>query len=383
VDLEGCDIVSKFNAILITQDQDWSERFKGIEEKHQLELTVTPEWKKTIGNQQHYHYYFVDVDSIEYPNQLQFTSSSFVIGLSRTADFDQTREWLIAGAKDLVVFPKEQNRLEELIRESKEQIKFHRETEIGYGTGEVHAFYSAKGGSGKTLLAAMMAQSLSVHHSQKVLLVDLNAQFGAVDSLFGLQPPRSYYDLIPVMDEMEMRHLQNIASVEEENGVTIITGPSNPAKAEEISDELISKIIRVARSHYDYIILDLPSTINSITFTGLSEATKVHYILTPDSLGMRCFKYANELFERFQIGMNGTLSIVLNRSHSKSELHKKDIEKIIAKDVNGTISSDYFGIQPYMNMGVSFFKKKKDKGDSKASKDMKKYVEETINQEMR
>jgi pilus assembly protein CpaE len=383
VDLEGCDIVSKFNAILITKDQDWSERFKDIEGKHQLDLTVTPEWKKTIGNQQHYHYYFVDVDSVEYPNQLQFTSSSYVIGLSRTADFDQTREWLTAGAKDLVVFPKEQNRLEDLIRESKQQIQFHRETEIGYGSGEVHAFYSAKGGSGKTLLAAMMGQSLSVHHGQKVLIVDLNAQFGNIDSLFGLQPPRSYYDLIPVMDEMEMRHLQNIAIDDEENGVTIITGPSNPARAEEISDELIAKLIRVARSHYDYIILDLPSTINSITFTGLSEATRIHYVLTPDSLGMRCYKYANELFERFQLGVNGTLSIVLNRTHPKSELHKKDIEKIIAKTIDGTISADFLGIQPYMNMGVSFFKKKKDKGSSKTSKDMKKYVEETINQEMR
>lgn len=375
--------MSKFNAILITKDQDWSERFKDIEGKHQLDLTVTPEWKKTIGNQQHYHYYFVDVDSVEYPNQLQFTSSSYVIGLSRTADFDQTREWLTAGAKDLVVFPKEQNRLEDLIRESKQQIQFHRETEIGYGSGEVHAFYSAKGGSGKTLLAAMMGQSLSVHHGQKVLIVDLNAQFGNIDSLFGLQPPRSYYDLIPVMDEMEMRHLQNIAIDDEENGVTIITGPSNPARAEEISDELIAKLIRVARSHYDYIILDLPSTINSITFTGLSEATRIHYVLTPDSLGMRCYKYANELFERFQLGVNGTLSIVLNRTHPKSELHKKDIEKIIAKTIDGTISADFLGIQPYMNMGVSFFKKKKDKGSSKTSKDMKKYVEETINQEMR
>lgn len=375
--------MSKFNAILITKDQEWSERFKDLEGKHQLDLTVTPEWKKTIGNQHHYHYYFVDVDSVEYPNQLQFTSSSYIIGLSRTADFDQTREWLTAGAKDLVVFPKEQNRLEDLIRESKQQIQFHRETEIGYGSGEVHAFYSAKGGSGKTLLAAMMGQSLSVHHGQKVLIVDLNAQFGAIDSLFGLQPPRSYYDLIPVMDEMEMRHLQNIAIDDEENGVTIITGPSNPARAEEVSDELISKLIRVARSHYDYIILDLPSTINSITFTGLSEATRIHYVLTPDSLGMRCFKYANELFERFQLGVNGTLSIVLNRTHPKSELHKKDIEKIIAKNIDGTISSDFLGIQPYMNMGVSFFKKKKDKGSSKTSKDMKKYVEETINQEMR
>ena len=28
----------------------------------------------------------------------------------------------------------------------------------------------------------------------------------------------------------------------------------------------------------------------------------IHYILTPDSLGLRAYKYAEELFEKFQLG---------------------------------------------------------------------------------
>ena len=153
------------------------------------------------------------------------------------------------------------------------------------GQGQVHAFYSAKGGSGKTLLAALTSQSLSIHHDAKVLLVDLNAQFGNMEVLFALKPFRSYFDLIPVMEEMDIRHLQNIAHYHAETNVTIITGPADPAKAESIPDELITRLIKVARSQYDHIILDLPTNINNLTFTGLNEATHIHYILTPDSLG--------------------------------------------------------------------------------------------------
>ena len=90
--------------------------------------------------------------------------------------------------------------------------------------------------------------------------------------LFALKPFRSYFDLIPVMEEMDIRHLQNIAHYHAETNVTIITGPADPAKAESIPDELITRLIKVARSQYDHIILDLPTNINNLTFTGLTEA---------------------------------------------------------------------------------------------------------------
>lgn len=371
--------MSIYKGLLISKDRSWSEELLQLVSEENIEISVVSEWKRTFREQQSYHYIFVDIDTIENPQQIPMSSSSIVLGLTRNYEFEQARTWLVAGAKDVIVLPGEKNRLLEALKASKEQFKFQKETEMGYGNGQVHAFYSAKGGSGKTLLASLMAQSLSIHHGFKVLLIDLNAQFGNADVLFGIQPVRSYFDLIPVMDEMDIRHLQNVSNYHEETKVTLLTGPANPAKAESIPDELIGRLIRVAKSHYDYIILDLPPHINNSTFTGLNEANHIHYILTPDSLGLRAFKYSEDLFERFQIGRGGEVSVLINRYHPKLELTLKDMEKIIGREVNGSIESDFFSIQPFINMGEGFYKKKKDKGSNKVSKSMKKYVDEMQN----
>ena len=95
-----------------------------------------------------------------------------------------------------------------------------------------------------------------------------------------------------------------------ETGVFVISSPSDPEKTEQITDELIAKLIRVARVHFDHVILDLPSAMNSITFTALNAATKLHYVMTPDSLGLRSYKYANELFKKFSIG-NGYYEVII------------------------------------------------------------------------
>lgn len=354
------------------------ELFDALLSEENIDITPVSEWKRSFQEQQHYHYYFVDLDAGLEPQKLQVGSTSVLIGLTNQQDFEQSRRWLVSGAKDIIIFPEEKHRLTDLIKVTKQQLTFQKETETGYGTGQVHAFYSAKGGSGKTLLASMAAQSLSVHYEQKVAIIDLNAQFGNIEVIFGGKPFRSYFDLIPVMDEIDIRHLQNIAQYHEDTKVTIITGPADPAKAESIPDELITRLIRVARNHYDHVILDLPSNINNLTFTGLNEATNIHYILTPDSLGMRAYKYADDLFERFQIGRGNELSILINRDHQKSELTKKDIEKIIDCEARGSIRSDFFSVQPSINMGAAFYKKKKDKGSNKVSADMKKYVDELM-----
>lgn len=370
--------MSNFKGLFISKNQVWKEQLSNLLNEGQIEITTVPDWKKTFLEQRHYHYIFVDVEAVDDPRKLQVPSTSVLIGLTREHDFELGREWLVAGAKDLILFPEEELRLKELIKELNNQLLFQKETESGFGTGQVHAFYSAKGGSGKTLLSSMVAQSLSIHHQFKVLVIDLNAQFGNIEVLFGSQPFRSYFDLIPVMEEMDVRHIQNIGHYIEEANLTLITGPSDPAKAEQIPDELISRLIRIAKSQYDFVILDLPSTINNLSFTGLNEATHVHYILTPDSLGMRAYKYALELFERFQVGRNGELSVIVNRAHPKLELTEKDISKILDQEVHGLIHSDFFSIQPNINMGGNFYKKVKDKGSSKVSKDVKKYTDELI-----
>ena len=82
------------------------------------------------------------------------------------------------------------------------------------------------------------------------------------------------------MNEMEMSPMQNIANEHNETGVFVISSPSDQ-KTEEITDELIAKLIRVARVHFMTLYSILPLAMNSITFSS-QRATKLHYVMTPE-----------------------------------------------------------------------------------------------------
>ncbi|MCF6139553.1 AAA family ATPase [Pseudalkalibacillus berkeleyi] len=371
--------MSQMKAIIITENETIQHSLIEILEAHEIEAEVNIEWKRSFA-QANYTFYFIDYKSLKMIEEFTAPASSFIIGMSSERSFDEGRAWMRAGAYDVVVYPDEQSRLNDIISSVKGKVEKQKESfgDTTFGGGQVNAFYSAKGGSGKTLMASMIAQSLQIHHDKRVILIDLSAQFGGLETVYGVKDSRSYLDLQPVMQELSLNHIENVATKDEETGNYILLGPANPAKAEETSEELITKIIRTCRAHFDHVILDLPTAINTISFAGLNEATKIHYILNPDSLSLRSYKHANALFERFQLGNRGSLSILLNRVHPKSELGQKDVSKLIGKEIDASIRSDYFALQPYLNLGDSFYKKEKDKGQFKPAKDVRSYVEKVL-----
>ncbi|WP_270183004.1 AAA family ATPase [Alkalihalobacillus sp. CinArs1] len=369
---------SSYKSLILSKKEDVIESVKRELLESGVDVVTQEEWKPSFSET--FQFYFVDSDELEALQAITVPTSSFVIGITEDRSFDEGRRWVKAGAYDVMVFPDEIDRLSQLIVDIQQSLElteqsFNRDS----GNGIVHAFYSAKGGSGTTLLSILTAQSLRIHHDKRVILIDLNAQFGGVEPALGLEFSRSYYDLQPVLQELSLHHIENVSIRDERTGIDVLTGPANPAKAEEINEELITKVIRTCRAHYDHVILDVPSAISTISFTGLSESTAIHYILTPDSLGLRAFKNAMDLFERFQLsGRNHPVSLLLNRTHPKGELAEKDIARLLSKEVTASVRSDYFGLQPVLNMGEPFYKKKNDRGQSKATKDMKLFVDKVL-----
>ncbi|WP_408009128.1 CpaE family protein [Pseudalkalibacillus sp. A8] len=372
--------MSQLKALIITTNQTIKQSLIDILEAHGIDSEVNEQWRRSFSNLNKYNFYFIDREALKQAEGFTAPVSSFLIGITSERSFEEGREWMKAGAYDVIVYPEEQSRLNDIIQSSKEKVKKQQESfgEASIGGGQVEAFYSAKGGSGKTLLAAMTAQSLQIHQGKRVILIDLSAQFGGLETIYSVETDRSYVDLQPVLKELSLNHIENVATRDEKTGNYILLGPRNPAKAEDITEELITKIIRTCRAHFDYVILDLATTINTVSFTGLNEATQIHYVLNPDSLSLRCFKYAMELFERFQLGKRGNLSILLNRTHPKSELGEKDISKLIGKEVDATVRSDFFSLQPFLNMGESFYKKEKDKGQFKPARDIRLFVDKVL-----
>ncbi|WP_078595333.1 AAA family ATPase [Evansella clarkii] len=374
-------MMSAMRALTVIPDKELENKLEESLEQASVTVVKTDEWNDDLISHR-YDVVFIDENILKEQSNLWNVSGTFFIAVARERSYEALRSYLKLGIYDVVVINEEEDRLQDLVKHIKDKIE-HGEAASAANDGmmdkgKVCVFYSSKGGAGKTLLSAMTAQCLQTQHDKKVVLIDLNAQFGGIEVTFGLDHPRSYYDLKPVLQELAIHHIKNVAVTHEETGIDIILGPSVPEHAEDIEDELVSRMLRVCKEHYDYVIVDMPSGLSSLSFTGLNEASHIYYVLNPDSLSLRVLKHTLTLFDRFQLGKKQGFSIILNRTDDKDEMTEKDVRKIIDAPLDGVIRSDYYGIQPMLNMGIPFFLSNGKKAKSKVTKDVQRLVSKVL-----
>ncbi|WP_026691114.1 AAA family ATPase [Alteribacter aurantiacus] len=374
-------MMNTMRALIISPDEALTEHLESRLTEAAFTVVKEQEWKEE-SFQQGYSVAFVDDLFLKDQSSLWTPGNMYVIAITKERSFDAARAYMKLGVYDVIVIEEESERLHDLVYHLKEKVErgeFSAATSDSYqAQGEVLSFYSSKGGSGKTLLSTMTAQCLKGKHKKSVVMIDLNAQFGGLDVTFGLEHNRSYYDLKPVLDELAIHHVQNVAVTHEQTGIDVILGPSNPEQAEELEDELVSRLIRVCKEHYDYVIVDMPTGVSALSFMGLNEASHIYYVLNPDSMSLRVLKHTLSLFDRFQLGKKQGLSLILNRTDKKDEMTEADVKKIVEVPVGAVIRSDYFGLQPLLNMGMPFFLNNGKKAKTKVTKDVERFVEKSV-----
>ena len=193
-----------------------------------------------------------------------------------------------------------------------------------------------------------------------------------------LEPIRNYCDLLPVLNELSMHHIQNVTTQQEQIELDVLTGPSHPERAEEVTEELVKKVIQICKEHYDYVIVDVPSAFQSITYTALQEATTIYYPLTLDTMAIRVLKQTKTLLDRLQLTSNEKFQLILNRVQPKSEISEKDIKNIVSMEPAGKVREDFLGVQPLINMGLPFYTKKGKVSLTKQTVDINRFVQKNL-----
>lgn len=372
------------NAKIITINQSLAADLLKILTDEGYQADTATEWGEPHKGMS-YQLYITDQSTLPQDEQyLDFVRFSRLIVFLYDNQYTTARSWLNIGAKEIFLYPDELNSFKRYLSELGEikegeslpLIKGAISREEGYAAKKIIAFYSGKGGSGKSLIASLVAQGLTTYHKKHTLLIDLNAQFGGQEALFNLEPRRSYIDLQPVIQELSYYHITSVSAQPNDSSLTVLLGPADPDKASLATEELLTRTIRLASRHYDHILLDLPSSLNPQSFTGLKEADHIYYILTPDSLAIRTMKHALTFLERYHLNQSGYLSLILNRVHPKAEITEKDIKRIVDIPIAATVHSNYFPLQPFVNMGRPIFIEKGKKVKVKSfEKDLKKLIE--------
>lgn len=194
-----------------------------------------------------------------------------------------------------------------------------------------------KGGTGKTLTSCNLAVGL-VATGAKVMIIDLDLQFGDVALCLGLPPERTLYDLAVSPGSLDYEKLAAY-TVAHPSGVDALIAPSRPDQASSVTVELLRDIYQIAAPRYDYIIVDTPPGFTAEVITSIDAATDLVMVGMLDSLSLKNTKLGLDTLRLMGHDPAG-VTLVLNRAQSRVGISQSDVVAILGSEPDVYIPSD-------------------------------------------
>jgi pilus assembly protein CpaE len=285
---------------------------------------------------------------------------SAVILMSVQGENGYMRRAMMAGAREFLVKPFSGSELASAIVNVSNMEKQKNEARVTQqvtqpnkeeaSQGRIISFFSTKGGVGKTTMAVNLAAHLGHSGKWRVLLLDLNLQFGDVAVFLNMMPKKTIADLTQT-GSLQFADIQTYL-LTHAAGMEVLVAPSRPEYAEYVSPEQVSKIITEAKSHFDFIICDNGSGFDEVSLANLDLADQIGLVVTPDIPTLKNIKLSLEVLE----GLNYTdkVHLILNRSGDESGIKLKDIEKSLNMPITCYVPSDYRSLITALNKGTPF-----------------------------
>lgn len=231
--------------------------------------------------------------------------------------------------------------------------------------GKVMAFISCKGGGGATFLATNLGYTLASQQGKRVTVIDLNLQFGDAALFVSDQRPSTHLGELSQQSRHLDASLLSAAMLSVLPHFGVLAAPDHPSMATDIQAGQIRSIIRLAKSHYDYVILDIGRSLDIVGLTALEMSDHIFPILQNTIPYLRDGKRLMDLFHSLGYP-NEKIYPVLNRHDKDSEITLQHLEKALSKKILRTIPNHYAAVAASVNQGIPVVKLAKSSPVAKA-----------------
>lgn len=209
-------------------------------------------------------------------------------------------------------------------------------------------FFGGKGGTGKTTVAIGVAAQLA-KAGKRVMLLDLDLQFGDVTMALDIERKNSIVDLVQDRGGITIENINGFA-VEHSTGISVLCAPQSSELAEFVTVKHIEKIIDIMRPYYEYIIIDLPASFNDTTVTALENCEEIYLVYNNEMLSLNnakvCYCILDQLHQREKI------RFILNK-YEKGLVKPGDFEDMFQTKLFSIIPADYAAATASINKGVA------------------------------
>lgn len=273
--------------------------------------------------------------------------SLIVMLVAESVTSDLLRQAMRSGVSDVIEIPLDEQKVEEAIERFAHDV-LKRPKAAAASTapaapeegekGRIVTVWSAKGGSGTTVVATNLALLLNRIQDKKVVLVDADLQFGDVCLVLQLEPKFTMVNAAHELHHLDGELLESLLT-EHPSGLKVLAAPLEPAFADDITTAGLMHMIEILQENYDYILVDTASMLDELILSLVEKSDQVLMVVDMDLPSVKNAKLALDTLRLLKFS-TGAVSLVMNRSNSRSKLDNKEIEAALKISIDAAVPSD-------------------------------------------
>jgi len=196
------------------------------------------------------------------------------------------------------------------------------------GNGRMITVLGPKGGSGKTLVSCNLGVALA-EAGQRVVLVDLDLQFGDVGLALGVPPGKTIHELVMSGGSLDAEKLSAYLATHE-SGLRVLLAPSRPDQASAVSVGFLRELFDVLRASEDFVIVDTQPGFTPEVIAAIDAANDLAIVGMLDSLSLKNTKLGLETLELMGVESE-QIKLVLNRADSRVGITREDVQAVTGR----------------------------------------------------
>jgi pilus assembly protein CpaE len=206
--------------------------------------------------------------------------------------------------------------------------------------GDLYTFLPAKPGVGCSTIAVSTSCALADDLGARTLLADCDIAAGPIKFLLKLGSSASVVDALahaPNLDEDLWSQMVG------RWGKLDVLHAGELAPPPNIDLPSLQSVLSMARSQYEVICADLPSSLDPLSIALLRESHRIFLVTTPEVVPLHFA--AERVHSLKKLGLEDRVSLLLNRKTGRrGGLEDADVARLVGLPITVTFSNDYEGV---------------------------------------
>lgn len=267
-----------------------------------------------------------------------------VIVYAEHSDLEVVRKAMLAGARDFLKAPFNPQELSGSVTAALDVEERRRLRQSGRGglgpRGSVVTVFGAKGGVGKTTVAANLAVALARHAQQTTVLVDADDAFGDTAPTLALMPEGTVTEALRSLkgDDGKDNGLERYFSYHS-SGLAVLSAPESPFEWKGITGDRIQRLLQHLARRFDAVLVDTSGALSDVSLAALEAASLVLWITTPEYASVRDALHALRAVQSLSLPED-RIRVILNVASPEIEVRPAIIEEALARRIFWTVPYD-------------------------------------------